>query len=59
MNEMSRPVLPHPTPLHLRVRITEALERAGFRGTAIHDAIVDGIRTANTEHQAAKEAARC
>ena len=57
MNEMSRPALPHPTPLHLRVRITEALARAGFRGTAVDDAIVEGITIANAEHQAAKEAA--
>ena len=55
--EMSRTVLPHPTPLHLRLRITEALERAGFRGTEVDAAIVEGIRIANTEHQAAKEAA--
>lgn len=57
MNEMSRTALPHPTPLHLRVRITEALERAGFRGAKLDAAIVEGIRIANTEHRAAKEAA--
>lgn len=57
MNEMSRTILTHPTPLHLRVRITEALERAGFRGSEVDAAIVEGIRIANTEHQAAKEAA--
>ena len=57
MNEMSRTILPHPTPLHLRVRIAEALDRAGFRGAEVDAAIVEGIRIANSEHQAAKEAA--
>ena len=44
-------------PLHLRVRIAEALDRAGFSGSAVDAAIVEGIKTANAEHQTAKEIA--
>lgn len=57
MNAMSRICLPHPTPLHLRLRIGEALSRRGIVGVAVDEALAEGCRIAAEEHQAAKEAA--
>ena len=58
MNAMTRPSLPHPSPLHLRIRFTEALARRGIEGSEVEAALMEACRIAASEHQAAKEAAQ-
>lgn len=58
MNAMTRTSLPHPSPLHLRVRFAEALARRGIEGSDVEEALTEACRIAASEHQAAKEAAQ-
>lgn len=55
---MSRPHLPHPTPLHVSTCIMDALRDAGLASWAAMDAVRAGCARAAAEHAAAQKEAR-
>lgn len=55
---MSRPHLPHPTPLHVSTCIMDALRDAGLASWAAMDAVRAGCARAAAEHAAAQKGSR-